>query len=156
MVYGGKSGIKMELRKFYKRLRQLCYHTMTRSEIVTPHTSAGFLNLRCFIGHFQPMRAANWRCSIQSDDESPGIITVWKWSIIDIPVVECFISLNVITSRESRACLHHFAFNWLHGVDPQAEQRHVCNANMEKALFLCDVTTGVWLKWTQSEYHYKA
>ena len=42
----------MEMRKFYKRLYQLCYHTMIRFEIVTPHTGADFflINfLRCLL-----------------------------------------------------------------------------------------------------------
>ena len=37
MVSGGKQGIKIETRKFRKRVFQLCYHTITRFEIVTPH-----------------------------------------------------------------------------------------------------------------------
>ncbi len=47
MVSGDKWGIKMQMRNFRKRLRQLYYNAITRSEIVTAYTRADFFFFRC-------------------------------------------------------------------------------------------------------------
>ncbi len=44
--------IKMQMRKFSKHLWQLCQYTITRFEIVTPHTSVDFLFFSFFIFSF--------------------------------------------------------------------------------------------------------